>query len=434
MMNNITMSKKEISKISILEQAMNNKITNGRGAVILGISTRHFRRLKSKYKKYGVAGLAHKLRGSSSNRAISQYKKDYAIQIIKTTYPDFGPTFAHEKLVVNHGISFSVETLRKEMIKAGVWKPKAKKKSTHQMRDRRFQVGELVQIDGSPHAWFENRANKCVLLVYIDDATSKLLWLQFVDVESTKSYFSATHHYLVKYGRPLAFYADKHSTFRVNTTNLDSSSTNDSNGITQFGRAMEDLDIEMIFANSAQAKGRVERANQTLQDRLIKEMRLLGISSIEEGNDYLQEYIKIHNHNFAVTPDDTIDAHRPLLTKHNLDEIFTLKETRVISKSLELRYKTKTYQISVKKGYEYTLRRAKVLVLESLDGGIKIQYRGKNLNHSIIEIKKNTKTYNSKTVNKRVDTLKKKQGRRYQFNLLGRTFLLWTRPDFSTLG
>jgi len=434
MSNIITMSKKELSKITVLEQAMNDKITNKRGASTLGISTRHFRRLKRKYHKYGAAGLAHKLRGSSSNRAIEQYQKDYAIQTIKSNYSDFGPTFAHEKLVGNHDISFSVETLRKEMIKTGVWKPKRKKKNIHQMRDRRSQVGELVQIDGSPHAWFEDRADKCVLLVYIDDATSQLLWLEFVDVESTKSYFSATHNYLNKYGRPLAFYADKHSTFRVNTTKIDSASTKDSNGITQFGRAMEELDIEMIFANSAQAKGRVERANLTLQDRLIKEMRLLGISSIEEGNRYLPQYIKMHNHNFAVVPNDNVDAHRPLLTEHELEEIFTLKETRVISKSLEVRYKRKTYQISVEKGYEYTLRRAKVHILESLDGSIKIQYRGKTLNFSTIEIKKNTSVYNSKIVNKKVDGLKQKQGRRYQFNLLGRTFLLWTRPDISTLG
>ena len=433
MKENITMSKKEINKLTILEKYISNKISNTTGANSLGITDRHFRRLKVQYTKYGAAGITHKLRGIPSNRRISQSEKDYAIHIIKTQYPDFGPTFAHEKLVTNHGITFSVETLRKEMIKNKLWKTKRKKHNIHQMRERRTQVGELIQVDGSPHTWFEDRADKCVLLVYIDDATSSLLWLEFVNVESTQSYFNATRNYLERYGRPLAFYADKHSTFRVNTTKVNSARTKDSNGETQFGRAMKELDIEMIFANSAQAKGRVERANKTLQDRLIKEMRLLNISSIEEGNKYLIEYMKIHNHKYAVPPVDTTNAHRPLLANHNLNEIFTLKESRIISKSLEVHYKNKTYQINTQKGYEYALRRAKVIVLESLNGDIKIQYNGKDLDYSIINIRQKTKIYNSKTINKKVDTLKKKQGRKYQFNLFGRTFLLWTRPDISTL-
>lgn len=418
MKGEIKMSKKEINRISILEKAVNFKMTNQEGADALGITKRQFRTVKSRYREEGAQGIVHKSRGKPSNRSISQELKTYAINVVKERYRDFGPTLAHEKLVEKHGIGFSVETLRQEMIKEGVWKLKTKKKmNTHPLRERRECEGELVQTDGSPHDWFEGRAPECDLLVYMDDATGKLLWLKFVESESTRSYFEATQEYLERHGRPLSFYVDKHSVFRVNTTKVCSASTKESNGETQFGRAMSELDIELIFANSAQAKGRVERANQTLQDRLVKEMRLLGINSMEEGNKYLPEFMEKFNKRFAVVPKDKLNVHRPILKEQNLGEILCFKETRVISKNLAIQYKNKMYQINLEPGYEYTMRRAKVTVIEKINGEIRVEYRGKRLDCSVIKVTKPAEVYSSKLVNKKVDEIKRKKGFQLQFNL-----------------
>ncbi len=429
------MSKKELDRISALEKAIEGRITNKTGAEQIGITTRHFRRLKATYKKEGVKSLVHKSRGTQSNRRISQGKKDYAIKIIKLEYYDFGPTLAHEKLTERGLINFSVETLRNEMIKKGLYKNKKRRKADiHPPRERRHQEGELVQADGSPHAWLEDRGPKCVLLVFIDDATGKLLWMEFVESESTESYMYAFWKYLLIHGKPLSLYVDKHSVFRVNTNNNKSSGVTDSNGITQFGRAMDELNIEMIFANSAQAKGRVERVNLTLQDRLVKELMLQNISTMKEGNAYLPEFIVMFNKKFEVEPTERINAHRPLLREDKLEEILCLKETRVVSKNLTIQYKNKTYLLGVRKGYEYTMRKARVDVIVRLDKKVQIQYRGRDLKYTVMKIRKSRKICNPKNLNKTVDKLKTKQGRSYQFNFLGRTFLLWRKPDISTLG
>jgi len=435
MKGDIKMSKKEINRIPIMERAIKKQLTNSQGAEIIGVSKRHFRRLKNQYKMYGVESLLHKSRGRTSNRALSEGIKDFALKIITEEYPDFGPTLALEKLTEKHDISMSVETLRKEMIKNGLWKSKSRRRANiHQLRERRSQEGELVQVDGSPHAWFEDRADTCDLLVFIDDATGKLLWLEFAKAESTIAYFKATLSYLRLHGRPLAFYSDKHCVFRVNTTNNDSSSTQDSKEDTQFGRAMRELDIEMIFANTPQAKGRVERVNQTLQDRLVKELRLHKISSIDIANKYLPKYVMEFNSKFSVTPRSSINAHRPLLKEHNLEEILCLKNIRTLSKNLTAQYLNVTYQIKVDPGYEYTLRRAKITIIKKLSGEVLIKYKNKELNYTIIKKTKSTKVYDSKMVNRKVDAIKSKQGHSFQFNLLGRTFLLWTKADISTLG
>lgn len=435
MKETIKMSKKELNRIAVIEKSLNKKVTNAEGANRIGISIRQFQRLKAVYKREGAEGLAHKSRGRTSNRKISQGEKDYAIKIIKKEYHDFGPTLAHEKLTERGLIVFSVETLRKEMIKTEIHKEKQRRKADiHQSRERRSQFGELVQADGSPHAWFEERCPVCDLIVFIDDATGKLLWLEFVESENTRAYFISMKKYILIHGKPLALYVDKHSVFRVNTNNNQSSSTTDSKTLTQFGRALEELSIEMIYANSAQAKGRVERANKTLQDRLVKEMRLKNISSLEEGNRYLPEFIEYFNNRFSVDPKSRTDVHRPLLKEDNLEETLCFKETRVVSKNLTIQYKNKTYLIEVKQGYEYTMRKARVDVIEKLDKTVLIQYRGRTLNYKVKEIRKPKKICNSKNLNKTVDNLKSRQGKKIQFNLAGVTFLLWRKTDISNLG
>jgi hypothetical protein len=246
------------------------------------------------------------------------------------------------------------------------------------MRERRACLGELVQIDGSDHDWFEGRGPRCTLLVYIDDATGQLLELWFVPHESFFGYCEASRHYFERYGKPVAFYSDKHGIFRVNqeqTTGLGS-------GLTQFGRAMQDLEIQILCASTPQAKGRVERANQTLQDRLVKELRLQGISDMETGNAYLPEFRQDFNRRFAVQPRSHHDAHRPLLKTENLDLILTHQKTGTLSKNLTVQYHKVIYQIQTHRP-DYTLRNAQVTVCENAKGEITILYKDKPLPYSI---------------------------------------------------
>ena len=253
---------------------------------------------------------------------------------------------AWEKLVKYHGFCYGRETLRMALIEAGVWKPTRQTTPViHSIRERRACEGELVQIDGSPHAWFEDRGEPCTLLVYIDDATGKLKILAFAPSETTNAYFQATRQYIEQYGKPLAFYSDKHGVFRVNTTKNQSAATEDSNGLTQFGRAMSELHIEAIFANSPQAKGRVERVNQTLQDRLVKKLRLRNISTIQEANQYIPKFMREFNAQFSVQPKSTVNMHRPLETAENLDRIFVQKHARILSRTLSISYGNRTYQV-----------------------------------------------------------------------------------------
>lgn len=410
----IIMSDKEVSRISIVGKLIKKEIKQKQAARILGLSERQVRRLKRRYKKEGTEGLVHKSRGRLSNRKIPDKEINRAIEIIKKRYYDFGPTFALEKLQQYHGVAFKRETLRKAMIKAEIWKPKRQKRPrVHQMRKRRDQTGELVQIDGSPHAWFEKRRAECVLLVFIDDATSGLLWLEFAEGETTDAYFKATYGYIKKHGLPLAFYSDRNSIFRINTAKNGMSSVADSNGLTQFARAMRELNIELIPANSAQAKGRVEKANGTLQDRLVKELRLRGTSTIEGANKYLPEFIKEFNHKFSVQPKNSKDAHRALLSCKNLEEILVKKHTRTLSKNLELQYKNIIYQIQTDRP-TYAMRNAKVTVAEDRFGRIKIYYQGnyhkpRELQYKVLIRNPKSEIVNTKLLNVKVDDIKRKQ-------------------------
>jgi hypothetical protein len=275
-----------------------------------------------------------------------------------------------------------METLRKAMILNGLWKGKRRKALVlHQMRERRSALGELVQADGSPHDWFEGRRPACTLLVFVDDATSKLLWLEFAESETTQAYFMAVRHYLEKYGKPVTLYVDRHGVFRVNTTKALSAAIDDSNGRTQFGRAMDELRIEVIFANSAQAKGRVEKANQTLQDRLVKEMRLRKINTTHDANLFLPEFIETYNRKFAVVPASPANMHRPLLPQENLDNILCLKYQRILSKQLTVSYRNKIYQIQTERP-AYAMRHAPVTIKDD-KGRVTIWYKNENLAYTI---------------------------------------------------
>jgi hypothetical protein len=242
-----------------------------------------------------------------SNNRIDPALRDFAVTLVQENYLDFGPTFAAEKLHEDHGLKVSRETLRKWMQDAGIWLSRKQRRTFHQPRLRRECYGELIQIDGSDHHWFEDRGPPCTLLVFIDDATSTLMHLEFVKSESTFSYFGALERYLIKHGRPVAFYSDKHTVFRVANQAAKSG-----HGMTQFGRALNELNIEILCANTSQAKGRVERANRTLQDRLVKELRLAGIADMDAANAFLPGFTERYNSKFAKPPLRDNDLHRAL--------------------------------------------------------------------------------------------------------------------------
>jgi len=257
--------------------------------------------------------------------------------LVRQSFLDFGPTLAAEALLERHGVKVSRETLRKWMVKDGLWLSRKQRRSFHQPRLRRECLGELVQIDGSEHRWFEQRGEPCTLLVFIDDATSKLMQLRFVPSESTDSYFEALDGYLKTHGCPVAFYSDKHTVFRVNKPDAEGGS-----GMTQFGRALAELNIEILCANSSQAKGRVERANRTLQDRLVKELRLAGICDIASGNVFLPQFLEGFNERFAVPAQKSENLHRKLdVQASRLADILCHREQRHVSKQLSLSYDRK---------------------------------------------------------------------------------------------
>lgn len=367
----ITMSKKEVCRLEIIQQLSCRTITQIEAAKQLKLSTRQVRRIHKDYMRLGANALVSKKRNRPSNNQVGPNKIKRALELLRTDYEGFGPTLAQEKLYEKHQLKFSIETVRKIMITHGLWKPKGRKKvKHHQMRPRRSCFGELVQIDGSPHDWFEGRSERCCLIVFIDDATGRLLHLSFVPEESTQAYFDATELYIQRYGRPIAFYSDKHSIFRINLPEAEQSS-----GETQFGRALRELGIGLICANSPQAKGRVERANKTLQDRLIKEMRLEKINTIEQANEYLPKFIKQYNLKFAVSAASDIDAHKKSFPEQDIMQlIFSHQSTRTISKNLEVRYNNALYQIQAHTK-SYAMRNAKVTVSDR-KGDIKLIYKG----------------------------------------------------------
>ena len=399
----LQMSKKELSRVEVMERMKTKKMTQKKGAAALGISVRQIRRLRKRYEEKGSAGLVNKSRGKPSNNRLSSKTRQRAIDLLLSLYADFGPTFAHEKLVEKHGLALSSGSVRQIMIRENLWTPrKAKKIVAHQMRERRACFGELVQIDGSPHRWFEDRAPACTLLVFIDDATGALGELRFVKSESFFSYAAASRAYIERHGKPVAFYSDKHGIFRVNQPSVGAGEN-----LTQFGRAMQELEIAIICANTPQAKGRVERVNLTLQDRLVKEMRLLEISSMEEGNAYLPEFMKDFNRRFAVAPRSNNDAHRPLLLKDNLDQILTWQETRMISKNLSVQFKNVVYQIQTERP-TYALRKAKVTVCLDANRKVTILYKDKELAYKIFKTQtKQSQILSSKDVDHKVDKVRK---------------------------
>lgn len=394
-MSTINMSNKEAERLGIIAKIADHEWSYRKASQALRLSKRQLIRLVQRYREGGVSNVTHRNRGKTSPRKADDHKRREISCLIRSHYDDFGPTLITEQLSQRHGVNMSREWIRKLMVEEGLWKPKKQKElRLHQRRPRRSQEGELVQIDGSYAAWFEERSDKCCLLVAIDDATSKLQELRFAHHETREDYFALLKSYLQRRGKPVAVYTDRHSIFKT-TRKYDCCED------TQFARAMKELDIELIHANSPQAKGRVERANGTLQDRLIKIMRLEGISSIEEGNKYLEVFREEYNKKFAKRAKNPIDAHRAVLQRCKMEKTLCVKEKRKLSKQLTLQFENKSYQLQVEKGGRRLIG-ATVLLYHSGDSVV-IELEGKELKYSVYEEHGQNRIMDRKTINAFLD-------------------------------
>lgn len=370
------MSKKEANQTGVFERLAKKEIKQKEAGKMLNLSTRQIRKKLKEFRRLGPISLIHKLRGKPSNNHLDESLVNNALEIVKEKYPDFGPTFASEKLWENHGVKINSESLRLKMIKAGLWLAKVKKISHRSWRERKECLGELVQLDGSPHDWFEGRAPICTLLAFIDDSTSRVLHLEFAE-EATLPVMQASKNYFEEYGLPRELYVDRGKVFKVNIHN------EDEDKITQYRRAIEELGIKTIYARSPEAKGRVERLFGTLQDRLVKELRLKGMSDIKEANKFiLNEYLLKHNAKYAICPKSNSDLHRKI-NGFNLDDILCLKEKRILNSDFTLRFKNKWFQLERKQN-TLIFPKNEITVTTHLGGNIGISIRNTKLNYHVI--------------------------------------------------
>ncbi len=369
------MSVAERERSHLVRQVVEHRLGQREAAERLGIGVRQFKRLVHAWRGEGDAGLVSRQRGRPAHNRLTAEHRSRIAALLREHYADFGPTLAAEKLLEREGIRVSRETIRQMQVGLGLWKPKARRaRRVFQLRERRPRFGELIQIDGSPHDWFEGRAPRCTLIVFIDDATGRLTALRFVAVESTRAYLETLREQVLEHGRPLAFYSDRHGIFRVNAKDAQGG-----DGKTEFGRVAERLGITPIHALTPQAKGRVERANQTLQDRLVKELRLEGISSMAAANRFLPSFMAWWNERFAVAARDAASAHRPWTgTPAALDDVLARREERVLSKALTFSAAGTKYCVRTS-GPGTALRGAKVTLYHFVAGGMAVHYKDRVL-------------------------------------------------------
>lgn len=377
----LQMTQREIDCLNVLHKAIEKRLTQEKAGKILGLCRVHVNRLCQKIRRKGDRAIIHGLRGRPSNHQLPAGLADKAIGKIKEKYSDFRPGFAAEKLLELDKIKLSDEKVRQLMIASNLWKDRKRKATHREWRERKDCFGEMVQMDGSDHDWFEGRRNRCILLASIDDATNRP-FLRFTEHEDTRTLMQFGRTYINKFGKPRSIYADKDSIYVTNRQpNLEEELQGRKYALTQFTRAMEvDLDVKVINAGSPQAKGRVERLFETLQDRLVKELRLAGISAIPEANRFLDEvYLAKHNQKFSVPPKNNTDVHRPVgKTEAELDAIFSFQEGRVLCNDYTIRWRSRIFQVEKHQPY-FLLPRTRVIVEERLNGMIKIKYKGKYL-------------------------------------------------------
>jgi len=372
----ITMSKREIKRLPIIHKVMDKKLTQVKAAEMLDLSDRHIRRIISKIKAGGDAAIVHGNRGKPSPFKYPKKLENQIMDIVEKRYYDFGPTFAAEKLLECEKIKVSKEKLRQLMINYDTQYPKRRKKDrVHQWRERKHCRGEMIQMDGSDHAWLEGRGPKIVLMGYIDDASSEVSG-RFYEYEGTIPAMDSFKRYIAKYGIPFSFYVDKHSAYKTTRQpNLEEELKGEF-AKTQFARALDELNVKIIYAQTPQAKGRIERAFETLQDRLTKELRLAGISTLEQANAFLVTYLPKYNARFGVKSFKRTNLHRPVRKSLKLNEIFCIKEFRTISNGFTFQWRARKFFI---KNPSITMKKQRVCIMEYFDGSIKLKLKNKYL-------------------------------------------------------
>ena len=374
----LRMSGKERERLKVVGALKERRLKQVEAARRLRLCERQVRRLLRRYEAEGDGGLVHRARGRPSNRRLPEALRRRVLAQVTRAYRDFGPTLAAEKLQERDGLAVSRETLRQWMTAEGLWKPRRPAREVHLWRPRRSSFGELVQMDTSEHAWFEGRGvAEPVLVSMIDDATNRQV-KRFFAGDTTEANLETLGRWLRRHGRPLALYADRDSIFRVNREPTRQEALVGREAETQFGRALRELGIEYIPAGSPQAKGRVERSFQTDQDRLVKELRLRGISDIPSANAYLDsEYVPMLNRRFAVPAAATVDAHRPL-NGHDLGAILSVQTVRTVASDYTVRHGGRRYQVE-RRSITGGLRGGKVIVEERLDRSLRLRFRGRYL-------------------------------------------------------
>ena len=372
----LVMSIGELRRLKVVQSAIEGRMTQKAAAEMMGLSERQVRRLVRGVRACGERGIIHGLRDRPSNRRFSEEKRVRVLSLYQDRYPDFGPTFATEKLLECDGIKISDETLRRWLIEAGFWKKRRKRSGFRQWRPRKECFGQMVQIDGSHHDWLEGRGPTLVLMGYIDDATNRT-YGRFYDYEGTLPAMDSFRGYVKTYGLPLSVYLDRHTTYKSpkKLTERDEGIAS----LSQFERALKELGVAVIHALSPQAKGRIERLFGVLQDRLVKEMRLVGITTKEQANAFLTEYLPRYNNRFGVCPANDTDVHVPLPNQVDLNRCLCIKMERTIRNDNTIALDGRLYQIEQRGG-------KKVVVEERLDGSLHMISKGVSLKYrEIIE-------------------------------------------------
>jgi hypothetical protein len=389
----IMMRQKELKRLHVIHRVLQGELKQAEGAELISLSERQIRRIARRIQEEGDEGIRHRSRGRESRRKTPGKLRSRIIELYRQKYHGFGPTLTVEKLFEIDGIEISRETVRTLLIDSGDWQKRKKSKKHRQWRQRKEHRGEMVQMDGSHHEWFEGRGPKCVLMAYIDDATGRVFG-RFYGYEGTIPAMDSFRRYIRKYGIPLSVYLDKHTTYKSPAKPTIEEELQGIEPMSQFERAMEELNIKVIHAHSPQAKGRIERLFGTLQDRLVKEMRLRGINTPEEGNRFLKEYLPVYNKRFSVKPISNEDLHRPILGEINLDKVLCIKTKRTVRNDFTIAHDKKLYQIEEPVGSK------KVMVEERINGKMLIICQGKSLRHRQITQRPEPKAKKKLTVRK----------------------------------
>ncbi|MBL7084520.1 MAG: ISNCY family transposase [Candidatus Omnitrophica bacterium] len=373
----ITMSQKELKRLHVVHKIFDKKLKQVDAVGILGLCGRQIGRIVARIRKEGDRGIIHKSRSKPSNRTLPKKLKDKVIRLYRQKYPDFGPRFANEKLFEIDKIRIGDQTLRNWLIEDGVWQVTHKRRKYRRWRERKHHFGQMTQVDGSHHDWFEGRGPECVLMGHIDDATSKR-FAGFCEYEGTLPFMDSFKRYIKRYGIPQSVYIDRHTTYKSTAKPSIEDELNNREPLTQVGRALEQLGVEVIYAHSAPAKGRIERSFKTFQDRLIKEMRLRNINAIDGANRFLKAYLPVFNKRFSVKPIEEGNLHRPLPENIDLDKILCKKTERTLRNDFTVAHDKKLYQVLER------INAKKVTVEERTNGKMLITYKDKPLKYKQI--------------------------------------------------